>query len=752
MMRSIQGLLSFLSFVLLFSGCSKKEFDEYYGRPDSLASPIYQQLQEKGNFRSLLKVIDKTTYKETLTAAGFWTFFAPTDQAFDVFLKESGYASVDEIPAAVAESIVRYSLAYDAEKKERLSDFFSRTGIVPGEGFRRRTLYYDFVYEGKDKSDKAINLIASNRNGSYLITDFNNKNIPVYTDVFMKKKNLGANDYEALYPGSKYSNFLNVGPANIVRDQYNIVAENGVIHAVDKVLTPPLSIDQYINSKAEFSEFRSLLDFYVSFNKEAALTQRYQVLTGKTGDVYSKIYESQLAFSPNNENYLKADANDAQQSMYSILAPTNEALTSYAKSVLLKYFPSGTSLTTLFGLKKDVVTTFINSHMFQAPLWPSKFSSTTNFLQERIKLDPSVDITDRKALSNGLFYGINKVHKANKFSTIYGNVYLDPKFSYMNLALDAYNHSIRLQVPSISSIVIPVSNQVFANLGYTYDPFYNPPFRYNLQGDNARLKRIIESHVVDHEATPVTDFSGQGYLRLTTIDPEYIKYKNGRLYSSGTLDSTEVAKQSVRIDSIRKGVDGTAENGFAVYASGVLMYTEKVVGEHIAKFGTAPTDPYYKFYQFLFNRTNIFNQTTKVITGVDLGSSYTVFIPTNAQIDEAVKDGWLPGTIAGNVVTPLYNPPAADLANIDKITRFILTHITKKTVTSDGRQGIPPLETLQKNQFGDPIYINVASNTTTSLKIKDSKDREANVVSPLDSYLSNRTIIHQIDKYLQHVY
>ena len=36
----------------------------------------------------------------------------------------------------------------------------------------------------------------------------------------------------------------------------NITAENGVIHEIDKVISPLPSIDEYLRSKPEYSEFK----------------------------------------------------------------------------------------------------------------------------------------------------------------------------------------------------------------------------------------------------------------------------------------------------------------------------------------------------------------------------------------------------------------------------------------------------------------------------------------------------------------
>ena len=47
----LKSLLIITLAVFVLSSCKKKAFDEYYNRPDSLAAPIYQQLQARGNFQ-----------------------------------------------------------------------------------------------------------------------------------------------------------------------------------------------------------------------------------------------------------------------------------------------------------------------------------------------------------------------------------------------------------------------------------------------------------------------------------------------------------------------------------------------------------------------------------------------------------------------------------------------------------------------------------------------------------------------------
>ncbi|MGN7986295.1 fasciclin domain-containing protein [Pedobacter sp. 22226] len=730
-------LIVFLTVIFFLSSCRKKEFDDFYGRPENLGDPIYQQLQAKGNFAKFLDCIDKAGYKETLSTAGSWTVFAPTDEAFATYLKDN---NLTEVSVDLASRIVRYAMIYDGEKVERLSDFFSVKGFIKNSAFRRRSVYYDFVYDGKDNNGNAIKVIAANRNGSYLATDFNNKNITYFLSPYMTFNGLSAADYNFFYPNTAY-NGNNIGAARLIDGQQNIVAENGVIHVIDKVLTPPQSIDQYINEKPDYSVFKGLLDKFVTYSLNTDISHRYEVLSGKAANVYAKTYSTLLAFSPNNENYLKVDANDAQQGSYSIFAPTNAAVNTYAQNVLLKYWKKKgvNNLNDLYVVAPDVIKDFVNSHLFTTTVWPSKFATTPNALND-FTTRVVADVVDKQALSNGFLYGINKAQNANVFSTVYGNVNLDPDYSVMKQALIYFGLIPALKTPTLRYVVVMIPDVTLRRMGFNYDPFYaSAPIR----GDLVALKRILQTHIIALGDRDIPNFStGSGILEAS--NGEYIKYAAGKLISAGTQDSVAVAKQSIPVDSIST----SPVNGAAVYGKEALTYTVLNIGKHIEKYGTLTTDPYYYFFQLL-NNNIIYTKATGVIQGTVEGVNYTVFIPTNAAIMQAVKDGILPG----NVTTGIPTTAPTDGSDVTRVSKFLLYHIiNKNTIASDG-QKTGQFETLMKNDGGDAAKITVAINTTSSLTLRDVVGRTANVLlNPADrsNVLSNRTVIHQINNYLKY--
>src|SRR5687768_12674848 len=294
-MKKILQRVVLLSLVTILLTNCKKTYNDYYARPEGLEPPIYQVLASKGNFKSLLALIDKAGYKTTLGAAGYWTMFAPNDAAFDQFYKERG-TTINNLDSSAARAIIQYLLVYNAFAKDRIDDYQSSAGWVPNQAFRRRTAYYTGFYNDTTQAGQVVKATQSNRNGGYVAADNNNKHIPYFTDVYFDAQSLNASDYKYFYPSSDFSGF-NVAEAKVLT---TLTAENGIINEIDKVVSPLPSIDEYLRSRPEYSEFKKMYDRYmVSFIVNADATRKYQLLSGDNSPVYIKTYNGTLAFSPN---------------------------------------------------------------------------------------------------------------------------------------------------------------------------------------------------------------------------------------------------------------------------------------------------------------------------------------------------------------------------------------------------------------------------------------------------------------------
>lgn len=745
MMNYTKRILALVSLILIFGSCKKKAFDEYYGRPDSLQPPIYQVLQSKGNFTNFLACIDKAKYKDILSAAGSWTIFAPNDEAFKNFFTDRGIAGMSQLDSGTCSQIVTYALAYNAFRKENLDDFQSSAGYISNLAYKRRTANYTGFYDdtvlnnlnGTLAIGQKVKALAANRNTGFILGDNNNKHIPYFTDNFLAAKKLTAADYNYFYPTSVFTGFNVVDAKVVTADMF---AENGYINEVDKVLLPLPNIDRYLASNPQYSEFKKLFDKYmVNFVLNAEATNRYKLLTGLPDNIYIKTYNNALAFALNNENYLKLQDNDAQTEGWTMFVPKNDVLLNYINTVLLENYPANS---TFDALQPEVKFDFINAHMFQTSVWPSKFSSINNVQNEPAKFDAQIDVIDKKVLSNGLFYGTNKVQQANVFATVFGRVYLDPNYSLMKRLLDL-NYRFLITVPTLKFTLIMLSDAVLRQWGYDYSvtgqqwTFRNPTTGATSSGSGplANLQRILAMHIIPTPKGELDNVSGTGIVE--SINGEYIKYNAGKFISAGSQDSGYVVT-----------VTGTklSSNGRVYYVTNLLNYTTRPLGTTINTLGTAPLSPYSFFNQYLRNSTLI-NTATNEILVAPPGGFYTVFIPTNTAIQNAVNAGLLPGTGAGPVKTPNFAPTLQ--VEKDLVLNFLSYHIlTKATVVADGNK-TGQFETAYKKANGDPGFVTINS-TPGTLRITDAFGKIVNVDPASANYLGDRAVIHLISDYLKY--
>jgi uncharacterized surface protein with fasciclin (FAS1) repeats len=740
----------------LISSCQKK-FGDFYDRPEGLGAPIFQQLEERGDFKELTAVIEKAGYKQILSETGWWTFFAPTDEAFKKFYEENNISGVNEISDSLATSIVKYLLVYNSYREDQLSTFQTGADNVIGEGlaYKRKTAYYDWVdQDGDGVKNKTI---ATNRNfgfsksgstyltiANYLNGDNNNKYIPYFTTSFFNKNALSNTDYQAFFPNTTFSGF-NVAGATVDALNKNIAAENGTIHVIDKVITPLKNIDQYIRSSPNYSEFAKLLDSLVYYSANAFITNKNSIITGSSDSVYVKGYNGRLGFSPNNENF--GPITSSQNGGFSMILPTNAALSAYRSKILAKYG------NTFFGATpSSVLIDFMNAHMWGSTLWPSQFKLISNILEEEASLE-FTDITDKQFLSNGIVYGTNKVNEANVFRTVYGVPYLDPQ---LNLSYNGYNEpGFSLKGYSIRTYerqtILLMPDDLLRNNGWTYNESQASPwgfkaatatsYNYNTV-HRENITRIFATGVLITPTAEINNFSGEGIVETRSGD--YIKYKNGVISTSGSED------EGIEIKVTK--TDNSSINGVAHVIDNMLKFTENNIGYHLEKLALAYPAQYSSFFWVLRNTTGLYNATTKAISGVNIGidNKYTIFAPTNAAISEAVKAGLLPGNVSTGAL-PTATP--TNQIQLDLMRKFVLYHIINgETVAIDGKKSDTFLTMLQ-NEDGSPTLINVGNSPTKILvegKTLVGSAGSAGTNYEYSNQLSNRCLIHSIDNYLNY--
>jgi uncharacterized surface protein with fasciclin (FAS1) repeats len=753
MIKFLQRSFLFLMLVLVFAGC-KKKFDEYYAVPSGLGDPIYQTLKAKGNFTHYLNLVDRAGYKDILSTTGWFTVFAPNDDAFNKYFTDKGISSDAAISDTIARGIVKFSLVYNGYRKDQLSIYqISGSDGIPNMGYKRKTTYYDGVQQkGDAKHSKVINTNRNNTTSTdgkstvlqYKDGDNNNKYIPYFTDVFLAANGISTTDYQTFYPGSTFSGF-NVCGASVVNK--DIIASNGIIHEINRVILPLSSFDQYIATNPNYSDFRKLMDSVAFYGASVTLTHANYVATGSTDSVYIKSYDGRLAFSLNNENYTFA-LTASQAAGYSMVVPTNTALNAYRAKILSKF---GNSF--FKGAPASVIADFINSLMWPSNLWPSQFALTTNYQLESATMG-TLDIVDKQILSNGTFYGTSKSQQANVFRTVFGVQYLDPKTS---ITLQAYNFAstgIKFQLiqPIVKNTIFLMNDDVLTANGWRYNEgsasSTTTAWGYRSSSSGSYSHSAVYRDVIFRQfATGVipgidaSSLSGSGILE--SINHEFIKYNNGKVQTSGTLDA------GVDLNVIK--TDATSVNGTAYYVDGMLSFTNNNVGYHIQKLAVKYPASYSSFYYYLSTApSTLYNQTTQAIAGVNTGVdvSYTILVPTNAAITKAIKAGLLPGNKTSGAL-PTAAPSSA--ADIDLVRKFILYHIVNgASLPVDQRTRGDNYTTMLQNESGASTFL-LITNQPGVMTVSDRQGGVANVYNDVTSnQLSNRAIIQSIDNYLSY--
>ncbi len=402
----------------------------------------------------------------------------------------------------------------------------------------------------------------------------------------------------------------------------------------------------------------------------------------------------------------------------------------------------------------SIVTDLINSYMWTTTIWPRDILTAKNFEVQPASF-ASGNIVDRQMLSNANFYGTNLSHQANLFRSVYGKVYLDPKYSLMNRIFYESDLKVGTTNPAFKYTIFMMSDVEVRKLGYTYDTDHSQwaytdpatPTVTTLSLNQDRLTRIADISVVNTPNGEFNDLSGTGIGE--TFDGEYVKFVNNKVYGSGNV----VDGTSVTIDSSK-----TAFNGKVYYTKGLLHFAEnsETLGQSIERLGMS-SDPtvsarFNYFYQYMINSAPIYDTFLHNILGAPVGTFFTVFIPTNAAITQAVKAGLLPGNTTTGA--PAFTAAGQTPQQQTDVANFILYHIlNKNTVAVDGKKSgayATLLNDINGNAKAVTVYYSNPSDPNT-MEVRDShyvSGQGATVNLAGSNNLANRALIHSINQVL----
>ncbi len=423
------------------------------GQPSWLGNSIYERLQEEGNYKTTLKLIDDLKLTEVLSHTGSKTLFVANDEAFEKWFADNewGVENYDQLTSAQKKLLLNSSMINNAYLVELLSNV---SGNPPQKGMamRRATSLsiYDSVYTMKPADMPAGEYWDKYRDrteGIVLLKDQTTPPMIHFLPKFMEYYSFTEEDLSKLTNGVATS--LNEAWVNGKQIfERDITCKNGYIHKVSGVLTPNDNMaeilrkqgrggDEDPNGTSLWSKFidRFAAPYYAGNN----ITNEYRRLYGTQDSVFVLRYLSNqssngsnketpdgevapvvLPFDPGWNQYMYSNTMnyDMHYDAAMMIVPTNKAVMDWfehgAGNALKQEFDS------LAGIPDLTLIELLNVNMIDALTGkvPSKFADILDpSTQESLGIVPD-DVKASYMGCNGVVFLVDKVFSPYSYSSV----------------------------------------------------------------------------------------------------------------------------------------------------------------------------------------------------------------------------------------------------------------------------------------------------------------------------------------------
>ena len=436
-----------------------------------------------------------------------------------------------------------------------------------------------------------------------------------------------------------------------------------------------------------------------------------------------------LPYDPGWNSYSPTGA-ALQSDMGVIFAPTNEALDYYFNE------GSGRELKKRYGswegVPNDKLVRLITRHMRKSLVnsFPSLFYKMVDEASSPLNVSNS-DIVDSLNYVgvNGLVYVTNNIYPPDDYVSVYSPVLFSEKTKVLDWAIKRYLYRLYLNsMVSKYAFVIPTDEALSRYIDpYTYNSNYPTVLKFWFNNLTASINVTVFNYdkVNDVVLDSVTTLTNAGFIRnrLTRIldqsivvgdfkdDPNASVYRDGYyvtkdgniLYADGTAD-IDGSKLSSNLVNFSAGEDIEKNRQINLLDSGIF-YQKNGTSFMVNQLPQTPMQSFYSvlsdsakypefdaFFSYCENFPGIFEAGKGSRHFMDFNVTffntyrYTVYIPSNAAMDDALRSGliipW--DTIANMTSTAEYD------AAVDSMERFIRYHFQDNSLFIHPNQEIKP--------------------------------------------------------------
>ena len=695
-MRKLFHFVVLLLVAHLFS-CEQATFDNpKYQRPEWLVGKLYSQAKADENLSTFIQLVDKTIYADILDRSGYFTVFAPTNEAFNKFFSDNSMeiSSIENLDEEQAEKLVRYLIIQDGWTSEQFQDM-GPNGFGEPTAYKRETLYPPYKYFE----------LGSDERGRYIVQDYF-RHVPLFYPRLFDHYSYNGSDYEYFFPDQNWDNTsIYYAGARLIDKE--IPAENGFLYKIDRMVAPLESLDAITRNNSNFSLFHELSEKFAAFTFDENATN------AQTGASEGIIVDSlwlkghDLHIDLDKELIRKGlGPKDALVNNYTLLAPNNSALDYYLRSEILKHYGN------LAEVPVFILKMIVNAHLRDDVTFPTHLEKgVTNGERDKINLNLETDVVEKKFATNGTFYGLNRVIKPRALNSVLAPLLLNNKYEWFSEAINIArivellkNENRQFTIFAPENLVMELDS-MFIWDDKKFIEYINPE-KFVKQGN---------SEVSDMVFLQIAYGRPEGFAQeefLQTLSGNYIKLLNheNEVRGLGEPDSVITFTQ----------IEGDFDNGIALSVSGRFSSYAKQIYSTIFN-----AVEFRKFRDLLITAGLIDVQKSK-FTFVGNNDIMTILVPSNDVLENYTYD------------------------SIDELQNLLKYRFIKGNFIFTDAKNYGQHETYLVDNDNKAAMINI-SGTYDELKVLNSSGNTVATVSESTRNVINTNgVVHLINNYLNY--
>ena len=558
------------------------------GQPGWLGNSIYERLQDEGNYKYTLRLIDDLGEKEVLSHTGSRTLFVASDSAYDAWFKKNGWnvSKYEDLNVAQKKLLLKNSMISNAYLLELMSNQKATSDAATpewGRTMRRETSssYFDSVYVmpvSEMPQTKYWEKFRQRGHSMPILKDATEAPMIHFLPAYLQNNKITVEDLNVLTNGRATSineawvngvKVVNSGDPSRKKIDYDITCKNGYIQKVESVIEYSPNMAELIKKDPNTQTWSRLLDRFSAPFYYDELSKRYNNTFGKNDSLFVLRYLSKnmwnwsasggsrvvanypttkindpdnnpvdamelLSYDPGWNQYILDNTDiDMHADAGMMIVPTDQAIAEWwngeGKELQDEYH-------VLDSVPTNIIAELINVNMLSrfSSFVPSKFGSVLNDAKEPLGIKKE-DVVGCYMGCNGVIYKTSRVFTPALFSSVaYPALAHASDMNIIYYVIDNRNFKpYLLSMDSKYALILPHNNAML----YYLDPSSYGKSAQDESGETVENPNIIEIS-----------------YNYTTKQIKADRY-NGFVSADGTITKGEKTQSNVATNVINKLFD-----------------------------------------------------------------------------------------------------------------------------------------------------------------------------------------------------